>query len=333
MPAPPTGMKAPPIAVDSAPRRTLPPLPEGQSVASIVASSAEPSAASSPGPWQWPPLLRASLAGHVAAAGATMMWPQIWPWAASGLVANHALITAAGLWPRSSLLGPNLCRLPAAACQRGEVALTIDDGPDPDVTPALLDLLAAEGVQASFFCIAERARAQPALLRRIVAAGHSVQNHSLGHRHHFSLLGPRALAREIGQAQAVLADITGQAPHCFRAPAGLRNLFLDPVLHRMGLHLVSWTRRGFDTREARPERVLQRLLGQSAPGGAARLAAGDIVLLHDGHARRSAGGRPVLLGVLPPFLAACRDRGLKPVTLQQALPPRHPVPLPSESLA
>ena len=151
------------------------------------------------------------------------------------------------------------------------------------------------------------------MTRRIVAAGHSVQNHSLQHRHNFSLLGQRGFAREIGDAQALLADITGVRPHCFRAPAGLRNPLLDPVLHRLGLHLVSWTRRGFDTRRSAPA-VLARL--QQG------LAGGCILLLHDGHAQRGAQGRAVLLDVLPPLLQRVRQLGLRPVTLADALPPR-----------
>jgi peptidoglycan/xylan/chitin deacetylase (PgdA/CDA1 family) len=265
-------------------------------------------------PWPVPPVLRASLGLHVAAAGAALAWPAAWPAALGAVVLNHAALTAAGLWPRSALLGPNVRRLPAASESRGEVALTIDDGPDPEVTPAVLDLLAAQGVRATFFCIAQRARQHPALLRRVVDAGHSVQNHSLQHRHHFTLLGPRGLAREIGDAQAMLADISGVRPHCFRAPAGLRNPLLDPVLHRLGLHLVSWSRRGFDTRQSDPGVVLQRLVRG--------LAGGSILLLHDGHARRTPQGRPVLLDVLPPLLQQVRAGGLRPVTLAEALPPR-----------
>ncbi|HSQ73516.1 MAG TPA: polysaccharide deacetylase family protein, partial [Rubrivivax sp.] len=181
--------------------------------------------------------------------------------------------------------------------------------------PLVLDLLAQEGVRATFFCIAAQAREHPALVRRIVAAGHSVQNHTLHHRHHFSLLGPRGLEREIGDAPKLLADLTGQHPHCFRAPAGLRNPLLDPVLHRLGLHLVSWTRRGYDTRTRDAGRVLARL--------ARGLAGGDILLLHDGHASRTPAGRPVRLEVLPPLLARCRAAGLRPVTLDQVLPHRH----------
>ena len=263
--------------------------------------------------WPMPPLIKASIGVHGLAV-ASLLVPGAWPWALGAVALNHAALTAAGLWPRSAVLGPNLLRLPEAARARNEVAITIDDGPDPRVTPAVLGVLAAHGVQATFFCIAARARENAALTRRIVAAGHSVQNHSHHHRHHFSLLGPRALLREIGDAQALLADITGVAPHCFRAPAGLRSPLLDPVLHQLGLHLVSWTRRGFDTRERDPARVLERL--------ARGLAAGDILLLHDGNAQRSADGKPVLLHVLPPLLAALQTAGLKAVTLTAAVPPR-----------
>ncbi len=252
---------------------------------------------------------------HAAAGLVALAAPGVAGWALAAVAANHALLTAAGLWPRSALLGPNVRRLPAAAAAQGAVAITIDDGPDPEVTPAVLDLLAREGARATFFCIGQRVRQHPALVRRIVATGHSVQNHSLHHRHDFSLRGPAALAAEIGGAQALLADITGRLPHCFRAPAGLRNPLLDPVLHRLGLHLVSWTRRGFDTRQADAGRVAARLQRD--------MAGGDILLLHDGHARRSGNGQPVLLNVLPGLLQQLREAGLHTVTLHDALPARH----------
>jgi peptidoglycan/xylan/chitin deacetylase (PgdA/CDA1 family) len=260
--------------------------------------------------WRPPLLVQASVACHLGAGVAVAALPTTWPWAAAAVGLNHLLLTATGLWPRSTWLGPNMNRLHGPAVERGEVAITIDDGPDPEVTPAVLDLLDAHAVRATFFCIAERARAHPQLCRQIVARGHSVQNHSRDHSHRFSLLGPGGFAREIGAAQRMLADVTGHLPRYFRAPAGVRNPLLGPVLQRLDLELVSWTRRGYDTVQRRPARVLARL--------SHALAAGDILLLHDGNAARAADGRPVLLAVLPALLHELALHGLRAVTLPQA---------------
>lgn len=265
--------------------------------------------------WPLPPLLQATAAVHVAAAGLCWAAPSLWPHALAALVANHALLAFTGLWPRSTALGDNVLRLPAESAARGEIALTIDDGPDPQVTPHVLDLLDAAGAKATFFCIGRQALAHPALAAEIVRRGHSVQNHSLAHRHTFSLLGPRAMRREIQAAQHALAQACGQPPVLFRAPAGLRNPFLAPVLHHLGLRLVSWTRRGFDTRTRDPRQVLARLQRG--------LRAGDILLLHDGHAARTADGEPLVLAVLPPLLHAIREQGLVCVTVPHALRHAH----------
>jgi peptidoglycan/xylan/chitin deacetylase (PgdA/CDA1 family) len=258
----------------------------------------------------WPTYAKASLACHVGAGVAAIAAPSAWPWALAAVAANHVALTAGGLWPRSRWLGSNWTRLPDGAIARGEIALTIDDGPDREVTPALLDVLDAHGASATFFCIAERARAEPALCREIVRRGHSVQNHSDRHSHGFSLLGPAATMREIAAAQAALADITGSVPRFFRAPAGLRNPFLAPVLQRLDLQLVSWTRRAFDTVRKDPAAMLERL--------AHGLAAGDILLVHDGNAVRGARGEAIVVGVCADLLGRVRDAGLMTVTLPAA---------------
>jgi len=258
----------------------------------------------------WPAYATASLAWHAGAGLFAIAAPASWPWAVAAIAANHAVLTAGGLWPRSHWLGSNWTRLPAHAAARREIAITIDDGPDPAVTPAVLDLLDAHSAKATFFCIGAKARAHPALCREIVRRGHSVQNHSDRHSHRFSLLGPKAMTREIAAAQASLADITGEAPRFFRAPAGLRNPFLAPVLQRLDLQLVSWTRRGFDTVRREPSDVLARL--------ARGLAAGDILIAHDGNAARADDGSAVLLAVLPGLLARARSLGLVAVTLPAA---------------
>lgn len=264
--------------------------------------------------WPMPPLVRASIGLHLLAAGAAIAHPPFAGPALGAVLLDHAILTGAGLWPRCDWLGPNATRLPAASAARGEVAITIDDGPDPELTPAALDLLDRHGQRATFFCIGRQVAAHPALAREVVARGHDLQNHSAIHRHDFSLRGPRGLAAEIALAQRTIEDTTGRRPAFFRAPAGLRNPFLDPVLHRLGLRLVSWTRRGFDTRERDPGRVLSRLTRG--------LAGGDILLLHDGHGARDRGGRPVLLEVLPRLCDTLAAAGLRSVPLSAALPPR-----------
>lgn len=261
--------------------------------------------------WHTPPLIRASIALHLLALLAVIAAPGLWPWAVAAVLANHLLIAATGLWPRSHWLGPNWTRLPAAATARREIALTIDDGPDPVVTPQVLDLLDHYAVQATFFCIGKQAERHPDLCREIVRRGHAVENHSQQHRHHFSVMGTRGLARELQAAQDTLTRISGQRPQFFRAPAGLRNPFLEPVLARLGLRLASWSARGFDTRISDAGQVKNSLMRD--------LRAGAILLLHDGHAARTHAGTPVILEVLPAVLETAAAAGLRLVTLRQAL--------------
>jgi peptidoglycan/xylan/chitin deacetylase (PgdA/CDA1 family) len=256
--------------------------------------------------------LAGTAAVHAGAAAGVLLQPRLWPWALGAVAANHAVLTAAGLWPRSRLLGPNWTRLPAHAGGPGPaVALTIDDGPDPAVTPHVLERLAHHDARATFFCVGERVERYPELAREIVRQGHALENHSHSHRHSFSLLGPRGMMAEVATAQAAITRVTGIAPLFFRAPAGLRNPFLEPVLTRLQLRLASWTRRGFDTVEGNADLVFRRLTRG--------MRAGDILLLHDGNAARTSAGQPVVLDVLPRLLEALRERGLRPVTLRANL--------------
>lgn len=264
--------------------------------------------------WKPTPLIAGAAALHAGAAATVVAQPAAWPWAAGGVVASHLALTAAGLWPRSTLLGPNWTRLPEHAGRT--IALTIDDGPDPDVTPRVLDLLDQFGARATFFCIGERARRYPQWIEAIVARGHALENHSQRHRHTFSLSGPAALRREIDAAQRTLTELGGTRPLFFRAPAGLRNPFLEPVLCELGLQLASWTRRGFDTRAHDADTITRRLLHGLAPR--------DILLVHDGHAARDARGEPVVLDVLPAVLRAAADAQLRWTTLRAALAPQPP---------
>ncbi|MBV8200981.1 MAG: polysaccharide deacetylase family protein, partial [Acidobacteria bacterium] len=244
---------------------------------------------------------------HAAAAVGLAVAPGHWRLAAAALLGDHVALAGAGLWPGSRLLGPNLRRLSAAAARRGEVALTFDDGPDPRVTPAVLERLASYGVRASFFCIGRRAEAHAELVAETVRRGHRVENHSYSHPHAFTCYPPAALRREVRRGQEALMRAGGVLPRFFRAPAGFRSLLLDRELAAARLDLVSWTRRGFDTVSRDPQRVARRLL-RGATGG-------DVLLLHDGSAARDNAGMPVVLEALPRLLDGLAARGLRAVPL------------------
>jgi peptidoglycan/xylan/chitin deacetylase (PgdA/CDA1 family) len=297
---------APPIAGSGAEtrnRRDRPPMPEPPPFAPVL-----------PGRWTPAPIVRASCWLHAAAALGLAAHPPAWPWAIGAVAASHAAMGVAGLLPRNRLLGPNLSRLPDGARRRGEVALTFDDGPDPEVTPRVLDLLEAHGAAASFFLIGRRAARYAPLVRELVRRGHSAENHTHRHLWGFAALPLGAMRREIAAAQDAIADAAGgEAPRFFRPPAGLRSPLLDPNLAAAGLLHVSWTRRGYDTVRRDPDALLRRL-GRG-------LAAGDVLLLHDGNAARAQGsGMPVVLEVLPELLRRIADAGLRAVSLPRAMP-------------
>ena len=262
--------------------------------------------------WKPSPFIALSFSAHLGALIGVGLAPQHWRVWLAVVVLNQAGLIVAGLLPRCTWLGPNHTRLPVAAAQAGQVALSFDDGPDPQITPQVLRLLEAHGVRATFFCIGERVRQHPELARAMVAAGHTIENHTHSHPKHFAAMGPGGMRRQIQAAQHDIASVVGRAPRFFRAVAGLRNPMLEPVLVAQGLQLAHWQRRAFDTRESNPQRVLARLTRG--------LQAGDIVLLHDGHSARTPDGQAVVLAVLPQLLLHIQRAGLRCVTLDEAFP-------------
>lgn len=260
--------------------------------------------------WKPSPVIHASAALHAGTAFAVAAGLP-WQWGLGAIATNHALLTVAGLWPRSTLLGHNMRSLPTNARLTHEISITIDDGPNPLVTPAVLDILDTASARASFFCVGRAIEANPILAREIVRRGHGIENHSYSHSHTFSLLGMYGLRNEISKAQETISQITGFRPGYFRAPAGLRNPLLDPVLQSLNLKLASWTRRGFDTVSKNPQKVLQRL--------ERNMSAGDILLLHDGNCATTEAGKPIVLEVLPQLLASLKRMGLHSVPLHHAI--------------
>jgi peptidoglycan-N-acetylglucosamine deacetylase len=180
-------------------------------------------------------------------------------------------------------------RLPRAAeC----ACLTFDDGPDPNYTPQILDRLAAAGVRATFFLVGSAAVRHPALVRRIVTAGHEVANHTWNHR--YPLLGGAAAAREeVTAGSDALAGITGQHPRYFRPPYGRLRRCQTEAAAELGQTVVLWSLSGKDWGPWGRAALISRRL--------ARAQAGDIILLHDARWRYN---RPwETLQVLPQFIA------------------------------
>lgn len=188
------------------------------------------------------------------------------------------VFTASGLcvglgvsFPQWQLFGKSLCHV---RTDRRLVALTFDDGPDSESTPALLDLLARRNIRVTFFCIGERVARQSELARRIVAEGHAIENHS--HHHHFwtNLLGEERLEADLARAQEEIRRVTGRTPVWFRPPIGLTNPSVFRVARKLGLGVAGYTARGLDLRADGPDRIVARLRHGLRPGA--------ILLLHDG---------------------------------------------------
>lgn len=265
--------------------------------------------------WRAPTLVKASIALHAGGALGLAIQPQLWPWIVGGLIGNHAVITASGLWPRGQWAGPNLVRLPAQAAERGEVSLTFDDGPDPNFTPRVLDLLDRHGARASFFCVGDNVVREPDLTGEIARRGHSVENHTYSHGAGFAAMSGKRMQRDIEAAQDAIATAAGVPPTFFRAPMGFRSILLDPVMARLGLRYVSWTRRGYDTSSSGWQPVLARL--------SHGLAGGDILVMHDGSRFQPFGGERCILEVLPRLLELIASKGLRSVPLPMAFDHAH----------
>lgn len=250
------------------------------------------------------PLHRVTLAGGALAAGVFAL-PDEWrvpTWCVLGV--GYLGVAAWGsLSMASGLLGPATVRGPTDA---PNVALTFDDGPDPRVTPALLDLLARRGVRATFFCVGERVAAHPDVARRIVAEGHVLANHGARHAWWTNLLLAAPMRREIARAQDDLRTHTGVTATFYRPPFGLMNHAVWPACRALGLHPVGWTVRGLDTTARSVDAVVRRVSAGLAPGA--------IVLLHD-------GGQAVVrvLDIAERVLDDVAARGLRAVGLDVLL--------------
>jgi peptidoglycan/xylan/chitin deacetylase (PgdA/CDA1 family) len=188
------------------------------------------------------------------------------------------------------------------------VALTFDDGPDPDATPRLLRLLAARNLRATFFLIGTRAAQHPDVVRAIADAGHEVGNHTWRHRNAW-LLPPAAAVREITEGARILGDILGRAPRLYRPPWGIVNAATLATARRLGLVTVLWSIQHEGLRPRTPAAQLRHVTD--------RLHDGAIVDLHDAPGLPGAPER--LLATMPDLLDALEGRGYAAVPVGELL--------------
>jgi peptidoglycan-N-acetylglucosamine deacetylase len=212
-------------------------------------------------------------------------------WGLFVLFVSHVIVLVVAFIPTLQGFGPVVTRYTTST---RTAWLTIDDGPDPSTTPKVLTLLKAFGARATFFLIGAKAAQHPELTRMILEAGHTIGNHTQTHpQFKFWRLDPKTLAKEIDEFEATVSSLNAPVPLWFRAPAGLKNPFLHPILAARGLHLIGWNARAFDTQLGDCARIVHRIMQSLKPG--------SIILFHESQQPK------VCLEALESLLSTLRD--------------------------
>lgn len=201
------------------------------------------------------------------------------PWILGVAAVVHGLLIYAIVAPQCAWLGPVVTRFRA---QGREVWLTIDDGPSGQESSQLAQELQSRGVRATFFLKGHVLSGQPQHAAQLHACGHTLANHTHTHpASTFWWLWPTTLRRELDACNEALESVGVTACRWFRAPVGLKHVFLHRELAVRGMRLIAWNVRGLDGVRCDPEAVVRRVLKKVAPG--------SIVVLHEGRARSMEG--------------------------------------------
>jgi peptidoglycan/xylan/chitin deacetylase (PgdA/CDA1 family) len=183
------------------------------------------------------------------------------------------------------------------------VAISFDDGPHPELTPKLLDILKARNIRATFYVIGRNVEAYPEIARRIVAEGHEIANHTWSHPS-LTKIGAAGVAREIKRTTEVIQRVTGVTPTTMRPPYGATNASINRRMNEeFGLRVAMWSVDPQDWKYRNAQRVANHLATQTK--------AGDILLAHDIH--------PSTIAAMPPALDALLAKGLRFVTVEELI--------------
>jgi len=153
------------------------------------------------------------------------------------------------------------------------IALTFDDGPHPEYTPQVLDVLKQYDVKAVFFVIGERIAGNEGILKRMQADGHQIGNHSFSHKKTFPLFGAKKMAADMLQCEQAIEQATGYQTKWFRPPFGVTNPNVAKAVKMRGYRMAGWSIRSLDTIKSGEEKIVRRVISQLKPG--------SVILLHD----------------------------------------------------
>jgi peptidoglycan-N-acetylglucosamine deacetylase len=218
----------------------------------------------------------------------------------AGAVAHGAF------YPNSFVFGSVISRVPS---DRPLVALTFDDGPNPDATPAILDALGARGVRGSFFILGRHAERWPQLVERIAAEGHAVCNHGYHHRK-LHLKSPGYVRDDLQLGTRAIVAACGVRPAFFRAPHGFRSPWVTSIARSLGQRTVGWSRGVWDSSLPGVDAIVERAVRAARPGA--------ILLLHDGDGYNPEGNRMQTARAVPVIVDRIREAGLRLVTVDAA---------------
>src|SRR5215470_3903120 len=199
----------------------------------------------------------------------------------------------------SPIFGRVVSHLPAG---RPFFALTFDDGPNPDATPAIVDELGELGAKASFFVLGRHAQRWPHLVRRVAEEGHAVCNHGFYHRK-LHLKSPSYVRNDLELGMRAIQDASGVRPRFFRAPHGFRSPWVTPIARSLGQRTVGWTKGVWDSDRPGVDAIVEKTVDGARPG--------SILLLHDGDGYDPCGDRTQTARAVPIIVDRLRDRGYR----------------------
>lgn len=196
------------------------------------------------------------------------------------------------------------------------IAITFDDGPNPETTPRLLKMLAQRGIKATFFVLGSRATASPEIIKQMVAEGHEVANHSWDHPQ-LPKIPLAAADRQIGDTNAAIERITGKSPLYVRPPYGAMTPALRAHLRdKFGSTFVYWSVDPLDWKDRNPQLIHDRIVSN--------VHSGAIILVHDIH--------PTTVDAMPRTFDDLLAKGYKFVTVSQLIAMNKSVPEPKVAL-